>query len=288
MDIGLNAGFGDSLVLDFAGIATHGFDVIRQDVYAHHNIDEIAPLVHEFAGEPVTALFLVGGGNIGYPDGSRIEPAELASITAMVIGAAQAAELTQYAIEIGNEPDIAVPGYSEDPRAFADAVSECLTTARGLGFTGLFISGGIANLNNRGFRYLSRCCQTRPAWPPPDLVIGFHRYPEAGRGPLAPHDRFKSRSDEWRTFKGIIGDQPCACTEFGYQTSPGEPLTLTDDDVAEAVLWDLDFYATRKALMGCVYQLNDGPGDSYLDKYGVRYLDGVWKPVAEAIQAKYA
>jgi hypothetical protein len=284
MQIGLNAGFGDSLVLEFAGIATHGFDTIRQDVYAHYDISQVPPLVQEFAEEPVTALFLIGGGHIGYPDGTRIEASELASITATVIQAAQAAELTDYALEIGNEPDIAVPGYSEDPRAFANAVLDCLDTARGLGFTGPVISGGIANLNNRGFRYLSRCLQARPSWPPPDLVIGFHRYPEAGRGPFAPHDHFKSRQDEWRTFMNIVGARPVACTEFGYHTADN----LTDADVADAVMWDLEFYTKRDARMACVYQLNDGPGDSYLDKYGVRYLDGVWKPVADAIQAEYA
>lgn len=284
MKVGLNAGFGDSLTLEFAGLQEHGFRVIRQDVFAHHDLSEVPALVQEFTGEPSSGLFLVGGGHISYPDGSRIEPETLVTITETVIQAAQAAELTDYALEIGNEPDIAVEGYSEDPRAFAEAVRMCLEKAREMGFTGPVISGGIANLNNRGFRYLSRCLQARPAWPPPDLVVGFHRYPEAGRGPLAPHDRFKSRQDEWRTLQGLVGARPVACTEFGYHTADN----LTDGDVTTAVLWDLNFYTVRHALMACIYQLNDGPGDSYLDKYGMRYLDGVWKPVAEAVRAEYA
>jgi hypothetical protein len=81
-----------------------------------------------------------------------------------------------------------------------------------------------------------------------------------------------------------VGPRAVVCTEFGYHTAPARPLTLTDEDVADAVEYDLGFYQARNVQLVCLYQLNDGPGDSYLDKYGVRRLDGTWKPVADRVR----
>ena len=117
------------------------------------------------------------------------------------------------------------------------------------------------------------------------VTIGFHRYPEAGCGALAPHDRFRSRDDEWAAFQQLVGTRPTACTEFGYHTAAAHPQTLTDQNVAESVLWDLRFYDARQVGLACVYQLNDGPTGTWMDRYGVRAQDGTWKPVAHAIQA---
>lgn len=286
MWVGLNAGFGDPLAGEFPALAQYGFAVLRQDVYAHHNIAEVAYLVAEFAGAPCRPLFLIGGGSIQEPStGNRIEPHELAALTTTVVQTATAAGILDYAIEIGNEPDIACAGYSEHPEDFAEAIRQSLEAARGAGFLGPLITGGIANLNNRGFRYLATMLSA-PSMPD-DVVIGFHRYPEAGRSMLAPHDRFESREDEWQMLREIVGLRPVACTEFGYHTAQARPLTLSDEDVADAVLFDLVFYEDRGALLGLVYQLNDGPGDDWMDRYGVRTTAGVWKPVAERIKAAY-
>lgn len=288
MRVGLNAGFGHPLAGEFAGMADHGFAVIRQDVFAQADLDVVAALVREFAGAPCRALFLIGGGHMTFPDGSPLTADALAAITFAVVTTATAVGLTDYALEIGNEPDIACPFYADDPAAFAAAVFACYGVASGAGFRGPVITGGIANLNNRGLRYLRRLLEDLP-WPDDDqLVVGMHRYPEAGRGPWAPHDQFESRADEWRALRAIIGTRPVACTEFGYHTAPDQdPITLTDGDVAAAVLWDLDFYARAGACLACVYQLNDGPTDQAIDRYGVRYLDGAWKPVADGVKAFY-
>lgn len=308
MRVGLNAGFGESLASEMHGIAAHGFTLVRQDVYAkwchqyrpdHNgeclNCDEWADahdgsvmqsLVAEFVGAPLTPLFLIGGGKIQIADGSRrIEPHELAAMTRTLVETAQEVGLTEYAIEIGNEPDIAHEGYSERPQDFAEAIRQCHEAARGAGFTGAIISGGISNLNDRGLGYLDRFWNKADA--PNDLVIGFHRYPEEGRGPLAAHDRFTSREDEWNALRDIVDDMPLACTEFGYHTACARPLTLTDSDVAACVCWDLSFYQARGVSLACVYQLNDGPTENYIDKYGIRRTDRTWKPVAEAIAAVY-
>ena len=183
-------------------------------------------------------------------------------------------------------PDIAHPGYADHPEDFAEAIRQCLEAVRTNGFTGPLISGGISNLNTRGFRYLKRMLAAS-SMPLEDVVIGFHRYPEAGRGPLAPHDHFTSRDDEWFTLLNLIGHRGVACTEFGYHTAKSAPLTLSNADVAKCVLWDLDFYDTRGVTLAVLYQLNDGPTEQWIDRYGVRTVDGTWKVVAERIRETY-
>lgn len=284
--VGLQAGFGSSLAAEFAAIASYGFTLVRQDLFAQHDPTIVPPLIEEWVGAPVTPLFLIGGGSIAHPDGSRIEPHELAAMTADVVQTAHDAGLTEYALEIGNEPDIACPGYAQHPADFAEAIRQCLDAALTQHFHGWFVSGGIANLNDRGFRYLTAMLQA-PSMPLAHVVVGFHRYPEAGRAMLAPHDQYRSRHDEWRTFRAVAGPRPVACTEFGYHSAPSKPITLTDSDVADAVLWDLNFYEERSALFAVVYQLNDGPTPEWIDRYGMRTTAGVWKVVAERIRDAY-
>jgi hypothetical protein len=287
MNVGLNAGFGDSLAGEFAGMASYGFAVARQDLFPHDDASRVSALVTEFAGAPVRPLFLIGGGHMQHADGTRIDPSALAAWTTQVVETARAVGVTDYALEIGNEPDIAHPWYARHPANFADAVRQCHGAARSQGFTGSIVTGGIANLDNRGFAYLARVLAVS-ILPVEDLVIGFHRYPEAGRGPLAPHDRFRSRDDEWSMLLKLVGTRPVACTEFGYHTAT-EPdgHTRTDPEVAESVLWDLEFFEERAVQLACVYQLNDGPTDTWIDRFGVRALDGNWKPVAESIRETY-
>lgn len=278
MRAGLQAGFGESLAADLAGIAEHGFQLIRQDLYA--KTDAIDPLVAEFDKTPLIPLFLIGGGRIAQREmpEKRLEPYELAEMTDLVVAVAREYGVHDYALEIGNEPDLSL--YERDPEDFAEAVRACHFAAREAGFEGPVLSGGISNLNTRGLKYLARMMASGRL-PADDLVIGFHRYPESGRGPLAPHQWFSSREDEWQTLLRISGARPTACTELGYHTQD----ILSDEGVARSVIWDLNFYEARGCLTAVVYQLNDGPSSSYLDHYGVRYLDGRWKPVAEAVKA---
>lgn len=278
MLVGLQAGFGSPMASDFHGIAAHGFAVVRQDLFAE-TID-IRPLIAECVGAPCRPLFLIGGGQIeDEGTGERLEPYELAARTTEAVQIAADVGLSQYALEIGNEPDLAVPGYSQCPEDFAEAVRCCHFAARAAGFLGPVISGGISNLNTRGLKYLKRMIECDNL-PPDDLVIGFHRYPEAGRGPLAAHDWFTSRDDEWQTLTALTETSALACTEFGYHTAD----ILNDTEVAASVIWDLNFYAERGVMLAVVYQLNDGPGSTWMDRYGVRRLDGSWKPVAEAVR----
>lgn len=284
---GINAGFGNPLMAEFAGLEAYAFQLVRQDLYAHQQSVNTPVLVAEFVDVPLVPLFLIGGGHIEHADGSgRLEPHELAAWVGETIDAATQVGLTNYLFEIGNEPDLAHPDYAEHPEDFAEAIRQCHETARGQGFFGPIVSGGISNLNERGFQYLADLMATGVL--PHDMIIGFHRYPESGRLHLAPHQGFYSREEEWELLKDLTHPYQVACTEFGYSTfTEQRGHTRTDAEVAMSVLWDLRFYEERSTTLAAVYQLNDGPTDDAESRYGVRAFDGTWKLVAEAIRQRY-
>jgi len=287
--IGLNAGFGDPIKHELGLLTDLGFQIVRQDLYARFHDAPVQQLVSEFVGETISPLFLIGGGHIQRPDQTRrIEPDELATWARDAVRAAEAAGLATYAIEVGNEPDIAHRDYATRPQDFAVAVQQTHAAVRNEGFTGDVITGGIANLDRRGFRYLTGMMSTSIA---DDVVIGFHRYPERGKGPQAPHRGFTSREDEWSTLRGIVGSHRLACTEFGYNTAPEKTWfglrsrRRTDDEVAASVLWDFAFFRDHECELAILYQLNDGPDAT--DRFGIRRVDGTLKPVAERIRAEF-
>src|SRR5262245_14755965 len=174
MELALNAGFGDPIQHELAFIASLGFTVVRQDPFAHGDGAPIEALVAEFAGQAVRPLFLLAGGKIAHDDGAgRIEPHELAARATRLVAAANACALVSYAVEVGNEPDIAHDDYASRPQDFAEAVRQSHEALRVAGFDGPVISGGVSNLNERGLDYLSRMLATGTV--PSDVIVGFHR-----------------------------------------------------------------------------------------------------------------
>jgi len=293
MELALNAGFGDPIQHELALIASLGFTVVRQDLFAHGDGAPIETLVGEFTGQTVRPLFLLSGRTMEHDDGAeRIEPHELAARATRLVAAANACGLVSYAVEVGNEPDIAHDGYASRPQDFAEAVRQSHEALRAAGFDGPVISGGVSNLNERGLDYLKRALAVGTV--PADVIAGFHRYPEKARGALAPHDGFRSRDDEWNALMAISGSRALACTEFGYHTAPERIVgsitkTRTDRQVAASVMWDIQFYTERAVTVAAVFQLNDGPDPNQMEhRYGIRRMNGELKPVAIAIQHAFA
>jgi hypothetical protein len=290
MDLGINAGFGDPIAGEFPFFERLGVAVVRQDLFAHGDAAPIEALVAEFANRPARALFMLAGGKMQIPDGSnRIEPHVLAARGRRVVEAAQAVGLQRYALEVGNEPDIAHDGYASRPQDFAEAIRQVHAVARPLGFEGDIITGGVSNLNQRGLEYLRSMLSTPTI--PADVVVGFHRYPEAGRGAATPHKGFSSRDDEFKALERLTGVRRAACTEFGYHTAEDRMGLFgrrrrTEDEVVESVRFDLDFFGQRGVLVAALYQLNDGARDVAEERYGIRRLDGTSKPVAEMLSAR--
>ena len=287
--LGINAGFGEPIAGEFPFFERIGVAAVRQDLFAHGETAPIEALVAEFSNRPMRALFMLAGGKMQTADGSnRIEPHVLAARARRAVEAARAAGLQQYSLEVGNEPDIAHDGYASRPQDFAEAVRQVHAVVRPLGFEGDIISGGVSNLNERGLEYLQSMLSA-PAVPA-DVVIGFHRYPEAGRGAEAPHRGFESRDEEFEALAGLVGGRRVACTEFGYHTAEDRIGSVgrrrSESEVADSVRWDLNFFTQRQVVLAAIYQLNDGTRDVAEERYGVRRLDGTLKPVAEMLSAR--
>jgi hypothetical protein len=291
MLLGINAGFGAPIAFEFPHLTSRGLTVVRQDLRAHFADDHLQALVHEFAGAPVVPLFLLAGGHIDTPDGvSRIEPHEIAALGQRVVGHAAEVGLTDYWIEVGNEPDLAHVDYKTRPADFAVAVQQTFDAVRAAGFGGPVVSGGICNLSRASLTYLERMLnQGLPA----DVIVGFHRYPR-GLTPENPQDGFSSRDAEWQELQRLANGRAVACTEVGHHTAPREyrlwgiiPMKrrVSDAEIAQHVVFDLHYFKSRGCLLTAVYQLNDGPNnDLHLDRYGIRRQDGTWKPVADGIR----
>jgi hypothetical protein len=290
MDLGINAGFGDPIAGEFPFFEQLGVAVVRQDLFAHGEEAPIEQLVAEFSNRPTRALFMLAGGTMQIPDGSnRIEPHVLAARARRVVQAAQAVDLHSYALEVGNEPDIAHDGYASRPQDFAEAIRQVHAVVRPLGFEGDIVTGGVSNLNRRGLEYLRAMLSTPTV--PVDVVLGFHRYPESGKGAETPHKGFSSRDDEFKALERLADGRRVACTEFGYHTAEDRVGLFgrrrrSESDFADSVRWDLDFFGQRGVLVAALYQLNDGTRDVAVERYGVRRLDGTLKQVAEMLSAR--
>lgn len=65
----------------------------------------------------------------------------------------------------------------------------------------------------------------------------------------------------------------------------GEGLYLTEGEVADQFELEMTFWAGMPQVAAvCWYGLNDGPDRrNELHSYGLRHLDGSWKPVAERV-----
>jgi hypothetical protein len=288
MLVGLNAGFGLPLAADWPFVTSIGVKVVRQGFEVEIDDATLALLMTDFAGQPARLLALLGGGNNQKLAGSRIEPNEFAVLGARVVAAASVAGLTDVLIEVGNEPDIGHVDYKAHPADFADAIRQTHLAVRAAGFVGPVITGGVSNLSPERLGYLN---QVVTAGIPLDVVVGFHRYPH-GMGPQVPHPGFANRDAEWTRLLDIAGGRPVACTEFGHHTARRKylflgfiPLTrrLSDETVAEHITFDLAYFRDRGCLLAASYQLNDGPTDAAIDRYGIRRWDGTPKPQATAL-----
>ena len=303
MRIGINAFFGDPAPEpDFAFLASLGVSVIRTDFSRYVvslDVEGIHARVREFVPhEDMTLMALICGGHMDCEDGSsrrRIEPYEAAEAAVAILRAAEVEGLPfeRLQLHIGNEADLAHPGYAERPEDAATLTNAVRTAARAWGFTGDVIAPSVSNLNVRALGGRERFWErSRPGYLPqmmaaglpPDVIVAVHRYPDGGEDHLDAHAGFRSRAAEWDRLRAIIGpDRRVIVTECGYHTAQGE---RTDEAVADGVAWDLDFYAQRGVEVATIFQINDGPEDTMEHRYGVRRLDGTEKAVCLVLRAR--
>lgn len=134
-------------------------------------------------------------------------------------------------------------------------------------------------------------------WPAGLTGISVHRY---GDGTFEyAHPPFTSRADEVAFLRTLLDGLPYMVTEFGYPTTPGRrgrirrllgerayarsPVArgLTEQEQAECIAKEWEFWRAEGCAVPFLYQINDGPTSGY----GIRRCapDGTlldWKPAA--------
>lgn len=283
MQLYLNAGFGEPLGVQFLKtLPRRGFVGIRQDI---PNSAVAEPLLREIADAHLHPVLLIGGGKM------NSSPSTIAMLAEYVALIAQRLGLTgrKPALEIGNEPDIA-PGYADHPEQFAEAVCLAHERVQAVSDRFLVVTGGISTTGRANLDYLKRAIEYGL---PEDVVIGYHTY-RTTRQPQEPLKGFLSRDAEFAELKRIAGGREIWNTEIGWHTAQStirfgpmkmckRKIQFSDEQVADFAEREVHLNAAYGSLGLVWFQLNDGPTDNYEDRFGIRRLDGTWKPVADRL-----
>jgi hypothetical protein len=259
---GLQAGFGDLLgSATLAELRERGVQLVRLDC------QKASP-----KGTEVLVREVLDAGMVPYPIVS--EAAQLHYLPAGTN------------VELRNEPDLNGPTAAE----YETSVHHVSRVAEGAGLH--LWAGCVSNLNQRGLRYLREAHVER--WPA-SVRVSVHWYPHNDTNRNA-HPGFYSREHEVSELLQIIGDRPWGVSEFGFHQAARKVSWLdrwlgvkgtpwTEAQVAAMVAQEWDFWADAGAVGAVLYQVTDGPTagtdrPTALDTYGIRRLDGSWKPVA--------
>lgn len=271
----LNAGFGRPIGrADLELIDWLGFDGVRQDIPGPDALD----LVDEIATFRTTMfpIFLVGGGKMGVTEQDICATAGDVAIRARRLG-------LRCAIEIGNEPDIA-PAWS--PERFAGLVLRATEEIQALNPNVIPITGGISSTSPEAIKYLRSVMTLLDGGGVFPVEIGYHTYRWS---PSQPRAGWDARADEFAALHAIAGCRGIWNTESGWHTarerrglfglcsrrlSDNEVSDFIDAEIRENYIWGAESYT--------LYQLNDGPRDTWEDRFGIRRLDGTLKPSAFA------
>ncbi len=190
-------------------------------------------------------------------------------------------------VEVRNEPDIDT-NEQLSPKAYAEIAHRCVTAARRRSeevqsLIPVWV-GAVSNLNDRGLAYLRVLFSDRIPNSlltlPPDVGVSVHRYPE--KTFREPHDHFTSREHEVEVLRKIIGSRAYGVSEVGYTTGSvnGKP-NMTDEEALDNLRLEFNFWTAQGAKFCTVYQIMDGPDDTPINRFGIRRIDGTWKPSAD-------
>ncbi len=198
-------------------------------------------------------------------------------------------------IEFGNEANINLEGYW--PGGISQYRQGCeafIALQRALRVDGIQHTvwvGAVANTNEQGFSWLSKLPWS--SWP--DWVgCCIHTYRDGGRGAEVGHKKVPSwwpkslgpdnypgkarytRDEEYRKVRSLIGpNRHIAVTEFGYSSDE-----WSEAEQVQHTKYEVDLATRHYIDLLCGYQIHSGPGDLY-----GYYVDGVWKPMTDALLA---
>jgi hypothetical protein len=280
-------------------IAELGFHGIRQDIPDDHDL--CRTLLEELAGyDRLHPVFLLAGGRMTreHPkkDGAPWTREALRQHTRDV--SEKLDELGYFdrpdppALEIGNEPDIAVDAWKGNPKLLGETFAECYATVREFTDRSVVLTPSISNLNQRGIAYLDRMLSRGL---PAGAAVAVHRYPN-GRDSAKAHPGFATREKELEELFRLVGEADVWVTETGRTEGPERirrfplpdlTIRMTEDEVSDFVDAELRFWAAVPRVKAVTwYQLNSGPDpEDPLHHFGIRRHDGTFKPVAHRLSA---
>lgn len=120
--------------------------------------------------------------------------------------------------------------------------------------------------------------------------ISVHRYPPVWV-PEQAHEGFASRDEEVAGLRAVIGARPFIVSEFGYHLGSYRTGCFgwrvkrhTEAQQRDAFAYEWAFWTRHGATLACAYQLNDGPTDTAIDRYGLRDGTGRWRLAAATLR----
>lgn len=253
MEYGINAGFGDPIAHDVNSLIRQGFSEIRQDLQYIKDADVLQARLEELRFSAIRPLWIMR------PD---------------QVSQARACER----VELLNEPNlhkVTPQGYAQDWNLHGAPAQQ-----RGV----IVFAGSISNLTRDVLSWWQQSWKLMDIKP---THVSVHRYPRDA-GFSQPHQGFGSRQEEVTALRDIIGNAVVSVTEFGYHTGARKKWGFwstrwSDIQCAAFAKREWQFWAQQTGVESAyIYQLNDGPTNTTLDRYGIRRLDGSWKPSADA------
>lgn len=268
-----------------------GFHGIRQGIPVGLGVEGIVELCQVISGKPAVVI-LAGwqAAGHGWDEVYRHAPLsgdEVYQEAHRLAWAMKRADLdgSRWLIEPGNEPDLTDP-ISQRPELCRERVLAALQGLRDEGAGNKLITPGVSNLNKGGGHdYLIELL----AGLPEEIAGGIHPY----RTHVRPEEKF----DGWDKINDAVWElrqaQPrrsWGVTEIGWHNGPQfkgwgpwkKEWRFSAEDVAAFFTWEHDFWARERAIVFVWYQLNDGPEDTAMDRYGLRTIDDKDKPAADA------
>lgn len=164
-------------------------------------------------------------------------------------------------VELGNELDGDVK-----PDAYRAMLDEACAIAIERGQQ--LWAPAISNISQGGLKWLNAVKGS--GWPAGLTGITAHSY-----GPF-PHAGFSSRDAEVKWLKAACDGLPFAITECGLASTDG----VTEAEQAAFYVDEWAFWQRHGAAFAIAFQLNDGLGTGNEQNFGIRRVDGTWKPSA--------
>jgi hypothetical protein len=277
----INAGFGNVLGKVWLDkIHNLGFAGIRTDIDIRWKlvVDELGMY------NKLSPVFLFGGGYMeGWTKDDFISYTTL--VARHIIENGYFDDTTVY-FEIGNEPDIAVREWRENPKWLNTTFWECYQAVKSIDKGIEIVTGGVSNLTQNALKWQEDFLLDKI---PQNAIVGFHRYPNK-YSITKPHDGFATREHEWNRLKSLTGEHRLFCTETGLSMGPyrvarsfplcwlNENYWLTQQEQGTALEHEWNFYRRRDVVGMVWYQHLDGPDrNNIYDNYGLYTKNGVEK-----------